>query len=500
MNWLEDEKCLDDIVRDTNFNDPLFDLDLIEIPKLHFNPMTRIEKINRDFKTFGKYFKIGHLNSRSLNKNFIELKYVLDNTDFDAFAVSESWLTKNTPKSRYILDNFQIFRCDRLNKRGGGLCLYVRKHYICKKIFIPNPNKLAEMLWVEVTTKNAKIAVGVFYKPPKIPYACLEKVFDSLLHIHTKYEHTIFLGDFNINMLEKESLEVKALNNFIIEPFDLTQLIKEPTRITQHSRTLIDLILVGKDENVLFSGCCDAPGISDHHFTYMAYNIKKEKFKPQIVKSRVFKNFDFKAFSEYTEKLNWESIISVSNINTKVTILENLIKQALDIFAPFKTFTIRKPGGTPWITDEIKEKMSERDKAKDAFNVTGDTKFHEAFKILRNGVTSMLRKAQIKMFNDEINSKVKSSRDFYKAARKLNVIAEKKLSGNGNLKFTPEELNDCFLSNNNADIDEKFIDEKIAEMYNNSIPCIHKFSFQHVSELDVIKVVKSINTNSAGVD
>ena len=499
MNWLEDEKCLDDILRDTNFNDPLFDLDLIEIPKLNFNPMTPIEKINRDFKTFGKYFKIGHLNSRSLNKNFIELKYVLDNTDFDAFAVSESWLTKNTPKSRYILDNFQIFRCDRLNKRGGGLCLYVRKHYICKKIFIPNPNKLAEMLWVEVTTKNAKIAVGVFYKPPKIPYACLEKVFDSLLHIHTKYEHTIFLGDFNINMLEKESLEVKALNNFIIEPFDLTQLIKEPTRITQHSRTLIDLILVGKDENVLFSGCCDAPGISDHHFTYMAYNIKKEKFKPQIVKSRVFKNFDFKAFSEYTEKLNWESIISVSNINTKVTILENLIKQALDIFAPFKTFTIRKPGGTPWITDEIKEKMSERDKAKDAFNVTGDTKFHEAFKILRNGVTSMLRKAQIKMFNDEINSKVKSSRDFYKAARKLNVIAEKKLSGNGNLKFTPEELNDCFLSNNNADIDEKFIDEKIAEMYNNSIPCIHKFSFQHVSELDVIKVVKSINTNSAGV-
>ena len=132
----------------------------------------------------------------------------------------------------------------------------------------------------------------------------------------------------------------------------------------------------------------------------------------------MFKNFDFKAFSEYTEKLNWESIISVSNINTKVTILENLIKQALDIFAPYKTFTIRKPGGTPWITDEIKEKMSERDKAKDAFNITGDTKFFEAFKILRNGVTSMLRKSQIKMFNDEINPKVKSSRDFYKAARK----------------------------------------------------------------------------------
>ena len=44
------------------------------------------------------------------------------------------------------------------------------------------------------------------------------------------------------------------------------------------------------------------------------------------------------------------------------------------------------------------------------------------------------------------------------------LLQKKKLSDNGNLKFTPEELNDCFLSNNNADIDEKFIDEKIAEM------------------------------------
>ena len=109
MNWSDDEKCLDDILRDIDFNDPFFYLDLIEIPKINFNPMTPVEKINRDLKTYSKYFKIGHLNCRSLNKNFIELKQVLDNTDFDAFAVSESWLTKNTPKSRYILENFQIF-------------------------------------------------------------------------------------------------------------------------------------------------------------------------------------------------------------------------------------------------------------------------------------------------------------------------------------------------------------------------------------------------------
>ena len=170
----EEESGLDNILRDTNFDDQFFDLDLIEVPKINFDPKTPIQKINSDFKKFQNNFKLGHLNSRSLNKNFIELKHVLDNTDFDAFAVSESWLTKNTPKSRYMLDNFNIFRCDRLSKRGGGLCIFVRRHYNCKKIYIPNQNcgvNLAEMLWVEITTNKTKIAIGVFYKPPKILYA-----------------------------------------------------------------------------------------------------------------------------------------------------------------------------------------------------------------------------------------------------------------------------------------------------------------------------------------
>ena len=493
---------MEDILRETNFDDPFFDLELIDIPKYNFNPKTPIEKINGDLNLFGKNFTVGHLNSRSLNKNFIELKHVLDNTEFDAFAVSETWLTKNTPKSRYFLNNFNIFRLDRMNKRGGGLCLYVRNIYTCKKITIPNSSNsyLAEMLWVEISTKKTKIAVGVFYKPPKIPYACFEKVFDSLLYIYSKYQNTILLGDFNVNMLNADSLEVRALNNFIIDPFELTQLVKSPTRITEKSSTLIDLMFVSKEENVLFSGSCDAPGISDHHFTYLAYNVKKEKFKPKIVKSRTFKNFDFEGFQRHAENINWESIIMVGDVNTKVTILENLINEALDPFAPVKTFTVRKPGGTPWITEEIKEKMDLRDKAKDSFNKTGDTKFFDAFKILRNGVTSLSRKSMVKLFNDEINAKVKSSKDFYKAARNLNVIADKKITASTNSNFSPQELNECFLKNNNADIDENFIDDKITELYDNTLPCIHKFSFRAASELEVKKVVNSIKSNSSGVD
>ena len=95
---------------------------------------------------------------------------------------------------------------------------------------------------------------------------------------------------------------------------------------------------------------------------------------------------------------------------------------------------------------------------------------------------------------------MKSSKDFYRAAKKLNLIADKKAYGSGTFKFTPKELNDCFLKNNNAEIDENFFDEKIKELYDNTLPCIHKFSFSAVSELDVIEIVKSIKSHSFGVD
>ena len=105
----------------------------------------------------------------------------------------------------------------------------------------------------------------------------------------------------------------------------------------------------------------------------------------------------------------------------------------------------------------------------------------------------------VKLFNDEINAKAKSSKDFYKAARNLNVIADKKITASTNSNFSPQELNECFLKNNNADIDENFID-KITELYDNTLPCIHKFSFRAASELEVKKVVNSIKSNSSGVD
>lgn len=381
-----------------SLDDPAYDLELVNISKLNFDPFSPANIINNNLKPFSGKFIFGHINTRSLPKNHTELKQVLDNTDFDGFSCSETWLTINTPKDRFMFENFNIIRSDRKNKRGGGVCLLLKKQYKFKVIKIPNVCEMPEMLWVEVSVGKSKIAIGTLYKPPKIPCSAFREAYDSLFHIYSKYEHTILAGDFNVNMLKGDSYESRVLADSIIEPFSLSQMVTSPTRITEKSKTLIDLILVTQPKNVLFTGVCDAAGISDHCLTYCAYNVKREKFKPYIVRRRDFRNFDRDAFNRAMESEPFENILCVDSVDDKVSVLENSINNVLDKFAPYKSFVVSNKSATPWITEEILEKMDERDGCKDEFNKTGEINYWEAYKYLRNKVTSMMRASQKKSF------------------------------------------------------------------------------------------------------
>ena len=59
----------DDILRYIPLDDPAYDLEMVSISKLNFDPMSPASKINKDLASFKNKFIFGHLNARSLNKN-----------------------------------------------------------------------------------------------------------------------------------------------------------------------------------------------------------------------------------------------------------------------------------------------------------------------------------------------------------------------------------------------------------------------------------------------
>ena len=94
-----------------------------------------------------------------------------------------------------------------------------------------------------------------------------------------------------------------------IEPFGLTQLVSEATRVTSVSKTLIDHIYSNCPENVT---SIDVPkiGLSDHFpiFFTLKMHVQPPKGKHYTISYRSFKNFDEAKFVNDLKNVPWDII------------------------------------------------------------------------------------------------------------------------------------------------------------------------------------------------
>ena len=415
----------DDIVLTDHFNfsDAMFDLLEPVIPQLSGNFSTPASIISQKLQNLEKLLKLGHINACSTPKHIHEIDRVVTGAGFDALAVSETFISPSTPKSIYQIPGYNYFNKSRDQKCRGGVGIYVNENFPAKIIKLPVEFVQPEMLFIEITVGMVKFAMGVVYKSPLIPYSVFAAIHENIAAVSSKYEHFVIMGDFNINHLQPESSSCRFFTNYVTEPFALTQVVSEPTRITAGTSTLIDLMLTSNPENVKAHGVVDTPGISDHCMVFMAYSLKKPKFKAKMVTRRDFRNFDKNAYLHDMSLAPWGNIEAVedNDIDNKVTIFENIHKEIIDKHAPFRTFRVTRPAA-PWLTEEIKDLMDERDKYKNKFNLDKCSQTEILFKDLRNKVSHAVRQAKIKTFNNKINTKIKDPKVFHKALKTFSVV------------------------------------------------------------------------------
>ena len=261
---------------------------------------------------------------------------------------------------------------------------------------------------------------------------------------------------------------------------------------------MIDVMLTGSPENVKTHGVIDTPGISDHCLIFMAYSIKKPKFKAKMVTRRDFRKFNENKFIEDMSTAPWGNIYAVADddLDNKVTIFENIHRDIIDRHAPMRTFRVTRPA-SPWLTDEIRTLMDQRDSYKNKFNVDKNPNSEILYKDLRNRVTHAIRESKVKAFNDHINFKINDSKQFNKALKNFSVV-ESKMANANESSLDPTILNKSFLKNNNAFVNETEIDNEIEVILKNSKP--PTFSFVEVTEREVMEVVRRIKTHACGVD
>ena len=110
------------------------------------------------------------------------------------------------------------------------------------------------------------------------------------------------MGDTNCDFLDSSNNDTKNLKR-ALSLHDLTQIIKEPTRTTGISETLIDHVITNKPDMVHDSDVFSC-GISDHDIVFIERNVRAPKMKapPKVLNVRNFKRFDNDSFEMISRK------------------------------------------------------------------------------------------------------------------------------------------------------------------------------------------------------
>ena len=151
------------------------------------------------------------------------------------------------------MPGFDVVRKDRsMNGRfGGGVCLYIKTN-VNYQIRTDLTNDCLEMLTSEITRPQSKtFLVSSWYRPPNSTLD-LFKEFESVIDkMDTTNIDYYLLGDINCDFLD--SSKSSLLSSFF-DIFGLTQLINEPTRVTETTKSLTDLCVTNSPDNILKSG------------------------------------------------------------------------------------------------------------------------------------------------------------------------------------------------------------------------------------------------------
>ena len=165
---------------------------------------------------------------------------------------------------------------------------------------------MLECIWLEVKPiKSKSYLVGQIYRPPNLSVQWNEFFEDCIEKVLQEEKEIYLLGDINRDLLNDQIH--RAWGDYI-EPFGLTQLVSEATRVTPDSRTLIDHIYCNYPENVK-SVLVPKLGLSDHFPVFITRTMQNHSPKGHYsISYRSFKNFDETKFINDLRAVPWDLI------------------------------------------------------------------------------------------------------------------------------------------------------------------------------------------------
>ncbi|PFX25317.1 Retrovirus-related Pol polyprotein [Stylophora pistillata] len=334
-------------------------------------------------------------------------------SEAEILQIQDEAVPDNTKKTTKCgMKVFKGYSCIRLDRSGikegfGGVAIYA-KESLSFRVRNDLHSAANECLWIELTrTKCRPVLICCAYRAPVFDFAnFISNLEISMTKVNLDKCDFVLLGDLNVNMLPySRKKEKQELKKFAIS-HDLTQLITEATRVTETSKTLLDVILVNNDHRITDSGV--PVSLSDHYLVYCVLKAGIIKAPPKTIEYRSYKSFDENIFLADLNSVPWHVIENEEDIDDAVFIWNQLFSEIADLHAPVKRRRIRGVP-LPWLNDKINEVMKDRDFHHRKAVKTNSVYHWACNRKLRNRVNREVKAAESSVIRmDELNHNCRS--------------------------------------------------------------------------------------------
>ena len=449
-----------------------------------------------------------HLNARSLNSNFREIDDYLSslNYKFDIIAISETWVSE-PEHNKFNINGYDVYHTNRKNMRGGGVALYVKQELACKFLSCKSlvVDDLFECCPLEILISGHRnIIVSCIYRCPGSNTDIFSEHIVQLFFELTMRKTVFLCGDFNIDILKHKVNQ--GTKSFLDTMYSvgLYPLIDRPTRISNHSFTLIDNVFTNVTNHKVTSGIL-VSDITDHLpiFVFCTYPNPNRADQKCNVKKRIINEKTLLSLSNNLAEECWDNVFRSADVDTAYGEFMTTFSKQYNICCPMKTvrnsFTRRDK---PWITNGLKNACHKKNRLYKQFLCSRSHTCEEKYKTYKNKLTSILRTAEKEYYSKLLTDAKGNIKSTWKI---LNTISNKKTNTSKlPSHFECNEINivskqsiadgfNNFFVDVGSNLDKKItVADNAASIYDfMGQQCPNSMFINPVSEDEVVNIIKS---------
>ena len=222
---------------------------------------------------------------------------------------------------------------------------------------------------------NTVIVGNVYRSPSSSNTSNFNNIIESTLNQlgRHKTKQILIAGDFNIDLIKYETDDHSRDLIDITSNHGFTQVISRPTRITNHSATLIDHIYTNKVNKVISSSVVTLD-VTDHLGTYIKVSLDgtfdratrpvHRRNDSEICEYRLFNEVNNEKFKQVLESESWNEVNECSNADDRYNKFLEIYSKHYNISYPLITKRVRRKNERvlpkPWITEWLEDACSRK--------------------------------------------------------------------------------------------------------------------------------------------